>query len=157
MIAGRVTKPSFVLAPGGKRSFETAIPAPGMLEYSLVVRNDLSPEFTGSVTVQVTISDIDGKELKQQVSVYPGHSETMPWNEYRLDLNGLKPGKITIVYSVKTLKRGLTRTDAELWAIVGSPVIIPRKPDPHRKHVVFFLMDTLRSDHLGCYGYPEQI
>ena len=38
---------------------------------------------------------------------------------------------------------------------MGGACARPGTPEPTRLNIVFVLIDTLRSDHLGCYGYDR--
>ncbi len=47
----------------------------------------------------------------------------------------------------------LTRGERDLPALWLSPVIFTPQPEP--RNVILISLDTLRADHLGCYGYDR--
>ena len=43
-----------------------------------------------------------------------------------------------------------------LIVLVILPALISCSKEPPRQNVLFITIDTLRADHLGCYGYPRE-
>jgi choline-sulfatase len=56
------------------------------------------------------------------------------------------PGSVRLVRPV--LRRGRASS---------SPAASPGPPKARRPHVFIYLVDALRADHLGCYGYPRPV
>src|SRR5688572_22623162 len=40
------------------------------------------------------------------------------------------------------------------WRSPGTPAVSAPEAPAHKSNVILISIDTLRPDHLGCYGYP---
>ncbi len=60
-------------------------------------------------------------------------------------------------------RAGVTLLAPALWAAAASPGKEPAPgpiasaPTARRPNILIYLVDTLRKDHLGCYGYPRPV
>ena len=80
------------------------------------------------------------------------------WLDVSLDLGGLEGREVQFVFlleSSNTEKRDEFNT---IYPVVGNPVLyqseFPRvKETPN---IILISLDTLRADHLGCYGYDKE-
>jgi arylsulfatase A-like enzyme len=54
--------------------------------------------------------------------------------------------------SVRIVRPVLRRAEAS-----PGPAASPEKATARRPHVFIYLVDTVRADHLGCYGYPRPV
>lgn len=52
---------------------------------------------------------------------------------------------------------GRPRVISEARAIIPAIIPAPLKKPKARPNVIVYLVDTLRADHLGCYGYPKPV
>ncbi len=85
----------------------------------------------------------------------PGSS---PGLELPLNSEG---GLMSVSFQART---GGGRIDGEGGLLVRRPVVVSRTPEvfdspsprPRRPSVIVILIDTLRADHLGCYGYGKE-
>ncbi len=59
----------------------------------------------------------------------------------------------TLVFSVKAAPEA--SDDAKVYPVWLEPSIRKRRPDDDRPNVIILLLDTLRADRLGAYGYPR--
>ena len=55
---------------------------------------------------------------------------------------------------------GVLLSKPAIWSSAPStepPLASEPAPTPPRPNIIVYLVDTLRSDHLGCYGYPRPV
>ena len=71
-------------------------------------------------------------------------SDDSRWISTTIDLGSWAGQKVEIVFRTDSVFKG----SAAVWS---NPVLY--QVDQARKNVVVYLIDTLRSDHLSCYGY----
>ncbi len=57
--------------------------------------------------------------------------------------------------ATKHKRRAGCRAIIALIALVIFPACVSCSKEPSRQNVLFITIDTLRADHLGCYGYPR--
>jgi len=79
------------------------------------------------------------------------------WFDTEIDLSRFAGRQITLVFDTVgsnplagTTAQGNTRYD---WAVWSLPQVRSGDSRPQQPNVVIILLDSLRADHLGCYGY----
>ena len=179
--SGRTRPLSEVLAERGESLervaiggvLESTIPAPAPTRISrrvtiparpyLVFDYGLAPEASnspggGCVQFTVTVTTPSGKMLSEwngAIRVEPRRLRNQRWRSARLDLSA-HAGEAAIV-QFATAKIGAdsesTVTDLAMW---GNPMLVGAavgsKPAPN---IVLIVIDALRADHVGCYGYSR--
>ncbi|MEQ8763911.1 MAG: sulfatase [Planctomycetota bacterium] len=107
------------------------------------------PMFEGtSGAIELTLNVIEDGERKQLASTsWQCGEEGRAWQEWRVDLSKLK-GKVTLELAAE----GIDAPDMASL-ILGDPVLSSSGARP-RPNVILISLDTLRADHLSCYGYP---
>lgn len=80
------------------------------------------------------------------------------WIDETLNLNSLAGKEVTFVFrNDRAALAGLgSITSAIGLALWGSPIVHHKAVDAPRPgpNIILISLDTLRADHLGCYGYP---
>lgn len=82
---------------------------------------------------------------------------TQGWQEHSIDLSDYAGQKVSLRFSTRPVDSTMSVEEAKhlpvgIW---GSPMLYaPNQPSTQQKpNVIFISLDTLRADHLGCYGY----
>ena len=89
-----------------------------------------------------------GSEALGRVSVRPGDG----WKTWKIAWSAhARPAKLEI-----DVERSGDALPGKVpaAALIAEPLLVPRNLDRSPPNVVVFLVDTLRADHLGCYGDP---
>ncbi len=136
--------------PASQVAFFITPPAFGRLEYSIGFAMTAFRD-ADKIDVVVTFTSSDGRQVElERRSFDPKRAEvTGIWHERRKDLpEGLGSGRIAFEV------RGISPDAAEGTAFIANPRII-NHDNRRRTRVIMIGVDTLRADHLGCYGYSR--
>ncbi len=78
------------------------------------------------------------------------------WFEYEISLDAYAGEVISFQFISENKDENQNDAENGLWTV---PVIKSRKPDPGiaQSNFIMICLDTLRSDHLGCYGNPRPL
>ena len=147
--------------------YRTALiaPAPTLLRYRVAVPERASLRFGAGVEppdridpaargVRFTVR-VDERRVFSRVLNPQAHRHDRKWTDERIDLGPWAGREVTLELS--------TDVDGPAESIVGTPgwsgVRVVRayerarqRAAPDRPNVLVLLVDTLRADHLGCYG-----
>lgn len=74
------------------------------------------------------------------------------WRKGRIDLSAYRGKSIKLEFKTSVADTSL-RGRAAAWA---NPVLAAKDAEPRRPNIILISADTLRADHLGCYGYPRE-
>ncbi len=130
-------RPSVVVGVPARVRFEARIPAEAQLALGLVVRPI-------EAAVDVSVSVVEGAKSS------PAYAERWQgvrgWAERRIDLGA---------WSGRDVELELRATGpAGATVAFGQPELLTR-PTERRPNVLVYLVDCLRADHVGSYGYPR--
>jgi len=78
-------------------------------------------------------------------------AEHRQWRSVQVDLSALAGKEVTLTLSVDP--RGTTMGDYAYW---GNPLVFSQPRDNAATPIVLISCDTLRADHLSCYGYQRE-
>jgi len=117
--------------------------------------------FEGRLQVALETEDGEEKVLTEDLAAVPGRRVNLPVEpaeRVRLSLFALSgreiedrtAGVVLVRPRVVTAARG-----AEQVVENSNPIV--QLPAAERPNIIVYLVDTLRADHLGCYGYDKQI
>jgi arylsulfatase A-like enzyme len=79
------------------------------------------------------------------------------WIDYRADLSGLPPGKTVLRFRIREMPRLSDRLRQPLRVFLSRPLLFGGRETGSRGSIIYYLVDTLRADHLTCYGYPRNV
>lgn len=108
----------------------------------------------GPMQLRVSIRDRHGTSIRKTYQIDPGNPGTVGWQEHAMDIKTLTDGPMTVGFE---LISGNELPGGNGWIGIGTPCFMTRMRQRKKTHVVLFIADTLRADHLGCYGMPEQL
>jgi arylsulfatase A-like enzyme len=114
------------------------------LDFAVGVPDESWNRRGGPVTFAVRVN---GKEQWRRAVDPRAKPEDRRWIEETLE--PLPSGKVRIEFGFE-----FSKDDAYPRGAFGTPIVSSARPGRAR-HVVLLSLDTLRADHLGCYGYPK--
>lgn len=138
----------FPAGPPGRLVFQVDVPRQGQLRFACAI----NPEFRDRPAVEFFVKVRHGGEeevvwsrLLDPIS----REEDQAWVPGEVDLDDLSGETIELVLETRGYEES-GEAEAAWW---GAPALVaPEKPAPL---VVLYLVDTLRADHTGVYGYER--
>ena len=166
----KVTAREILSLPQGQTFSDIVVPEKGLLEFSMAYMSSLSAEHYNNedytdeaLTFMVSvISDAKTHEVYQEkISLdHPDLTDKKTgWVTQQVDLSAYANQTVSIRLSSTVPDEMLVNQDLKRFPIPiwGSPILYSRDPapKPDKPNVLFISLDTLRADHLGCYGYSR--
>ena len=99
-----------------------------------------------AVTYTVVLEGFDGRSA---VMFQETLTDGGVWEDFRVDLSQDREGEHVVTLSAESDRTGNT----VFWA---NPMIRSRSDRDTKPNVILYVVDALRADHLGLYGYPKQ-
>lgn len=127
-------RPSLVLTGPARFRFQTLVRREGRLAFAVVVR-----PVEAAVRLRVAVHDGGGRHDAYD-EVWRGHRA---WQDRTVDLAG---------FAWKTVWIEFTLTGDPATVALGFPEVVGRAP-ADRPNVLVYVVDCLRADHVGAYGY----
>ncbi|MGB3860825.1 MAG: sulfatase [Candidatus Aminicenantaceae bacterium] len=149
MKIGPVDINTLMAPPNSHYKFPVRIPANSILEFTYGIRRDdeLFNRGEGIRNASFTIILETREERKEiftrSLNVTPERS--LVFNYKKIDLSEYAQKDVVLYFK--------TRGDTKALAGWFNPVIYV--PQQKTKNVLLISLDTLRADHVGCYGYPR--
>jgi len=146
---GLVEINTLLAPPRSHYRFSRIIPAHSLLEFTYGVRRDgeLAHKKEDSRITEFSIvlesEDIKKEIFKNTLKLTPDQS--LVFNYKKIDLAEYNGQKVQINF--------ITRGSDKALACWFNPVLYA--PQQNTKNVILISLDTLRPDHLGCYGYSR--
>jgi len=129
-------RPSLVLTGPARLAFEATVPAEGLLDFGVVVR-----PVEAAARVRVAVSSGGARHLV--------HDEVWlaqrAWQDRKLDL---------AAFQGRTARIELEVAGEPATVALGFPEVVGRDDDD-RPNVLVYVVDCLRADHVGAYGYAR--
>ncbi len=141
---------SLLMVPGTDVSLEVSTGGPAVLEFAAaVVRLPEDSRITEPLTLSV--SQITGATEQALFS-----QELRPrkiWQEFKVELSATDQSPCRMRWQVKATSTGSVGS-TDLLCAVAEPRIV-REDQTRPPNLLIYLVDTLRADHVSCYGYPR--
>jgi len=152
---GDETRPATLLTIDGNYSC-TAIPGRGStLNFGISPYSMKKFQCPTNQTFEIFVH----KENNSPVSIfekpfnYEDNSSGNPvWHDFTVDLSSYQGVPISISFNQKKPERDDSYRDCYL--ALSTPYIFQPPLTTRHKNMILVSIDTLRADHLGCYGYP---
>lgn len=129
--------------------FILKIPEHGVLEFTYGIRRDSEfaqkREGNRIVEFSVRLDSVNEKSEIFQDTMNLSPDESLVFDYKKIDLSDYEGKKVHITF--------ITRGSEKALACWFNPVVY--SPQQNTKNVILISLDTLRPDHLGCYGYPR--
>jgi arylsulfatase A-like enzyme len=148
MEVGNDQRHGFLITDDAPFSWTTVVPGAGRLRFSFAL--DQAGRSQGDLVIGV--SPMAGKYrevLRTDLATFV--SSHRSWTPFDLDLSTFQEQRVTITFAIDG-----TRNGDELPAIglLGTPEVLGPGED-RSANVLVIVIDTLRADHLSCYGYDR--
>ncbi len=118
--------------------------------FSLSLGDDPEPwDFGETVLFTATISSPGGVEKASLAKVLTAEHHAAGWLPVRMPVEATGGDQVEISFRFKP-DDGPGATGS---CLVSVPAIAPRERRAGKPNVIVYLVDALRADHLGCYGY----
>ncbi|MBN2385332.1 sulfatase [bacterium] len=155
---GTETRPAHCLSPG--QYFESSLPSlkPVVIEFGVAMPH--STQETLELFLTLVPEKGESRLVWSSVFAHPASTENGAfWQDITLSLD---PGRIimpTLRWTCKTISQTDSSQDGKVYLALSQPIIHEENPVSSRSYpnLVLVSLDTLRADHLGCYGYPVSI
>ncbi len=138
---------------GAQRPWEILVPSQAVFEthVGLLERAWTGPA-AGDAQFLATLGGpgIEEAVLADEVLEPVKREEDRAWRRVSADLSAYAGQRVRISLRVNPL--GPSEGDYAYW---GNPMVYSRRPAPERPPIVLISCDTLRADHLSCYGYER--
>jgi arylsulfatase A-like enzyme len=150
---GLSTRDVFVAPPQTVFRIQRKISAGSVLEFGLGILNARTEDLKGAIQFKILASSTS-TGLPRVI-----YSRTLPpgilrrdqcWIDSRVDLKDFTDQTIWLTF--ETAESGVKESPSPFVSAWVNPVII-EKPAAPRLSVILISLDTLRPDHLSCYGY----
>ena len=150
MKIGPVDINALLAPPNSHYKFPVRIPANSILEFTYGIRRDDELFKRGEGTRNVAFKIIlEAKEERKEIfarSLNVTPEQSLVFNYKKIDLSEYAQKDVVLYFQ--------TRGDTKALAGWFNPVIYV--PQQKTKNVLLISLDTLRADHVGCYGYPRE-
>jgi arylsulfatase A-like enzyme len=152
---GRQTRNVILASPPTTLTIPLRLKRDYILRFEFAVIGEGWKDETGNVTYVVMAEDLkSGKKQEVFANILrPGHSpKDRRWLKGRVDLSAYKGRSVKLEFKTGVSDPALTGRTAA-WA---NPVLAAKHTVSRRPNIILISADTLRADHLGCYGYPRE-
>ena len=147
---GPVDINTLLAPPKSHYQFSVKVPVESFLEFSYGIRRDADLFNKGSghrqVSFIVLIETKEGREELFSNSLVLDARKDLEFNYKKIDLTKFGGKDVNFYFQ--------TRGDSQALACWFNPVIFV--PQIDTRNVILISLDTLRADHLGCYGYDRE-
>jgi len=142
------------------------VPAGALLDLGMGFEGE--PFATQPVAVRFSVQAEQGQErtiLFSQTLQTQSEGDCGRWTDESIDLSELAGSTVRFVFSTDSAGHKQEASSANpavplhTWSPVwSSPILYREEPDrtDTRPNFILISLDTLRADHLGCYGYHRQ-
>jgi arylsulfatase A-like enzyme len=140
--------------PESRYVFDIVIPAGSVLDFGTgIVRDRNSQEILETRTQEepactfTLLLEVEGerKTLFQKTHSFPKKDQSMVFQTHEIDLSG-SPGRARLTF--------VTEAPHPHFSFWSNPVLY--KKGSTGNNIILISLDTLRADHLGCYGYERE-
>jgi arylsulfatase A-like enzyme len=135
-------------------SYQLSIAEPAELHFSLGLPEEKAQKIE-QIEYQILAASDDDEEKLLFSQLYHSDNDELwkSWNEFTLDLSPYAGSNLSLYFKTRLVAKKGHANDTICW---GNPFIIkPQDKGKEKLNVIIYLVDTLRADHLGCYGNPE--
>lgn len=151
---GRQTRNVILAPPPSDLHLSLRLEREYVLRFEFAVIGEGWSESHGGVTYSVLAEDFkDGKKQALYTNTLrPGNdAKDRRWIKGQVDLSAFK-GKVVRLVFETTASDPSSTGKGLAWA---NPVLAAKNANPRLPNIILISADTLRADHLGCYGYPR--
>jgi len=130
------------------------VPEKSHLHFGMLLINNSAATCPGPVKVSISASSgitnklSYTKTLRENKGLQPND-----WVDVAVDLHTLQGQMVTFRWQIEGIAEH-PAAFSDIYLALSTPFIRSRECEDNPSRVVLISIDTLRADHLGCYGYP---
>ena len=144
-----VTKPSIIFMLNSELKYDLEVPPEATLFFSLAnLMEGYYDNYRANFIVNIQPADID----KPDKHIFKFNYLNRTFKDYSIDLSKYRDKKCKISFKLEDKHNLEYNFPGEILVALGSPVVYT-KALKERKNAILISLDTLRQDHLSCYGY----
>lgn len=151
-IAGSIRTALFAPAPS-RFIFSVRIPSKPFLGFGYAFTPDAWETENSATTFKIWLVKDEKKHILFSDSIEPGNDESARrWFDEELELSAYEGEHVELVFETVQSAEGV----AAGYAVWSNPTLYSAAGRREKPNVILISIDTLRADHLGCYGYHRQ-
>lgn len=105
----------------------------------------------GPVFLKVTAKQAGEDIIQEEIRLKGRAISYLKWEDF--EFNSTLEGSAKI--SIECVYHDSSQRQNTPWVFIGAPMFIADEREKEFPNIVLFIPDTLRADHIGCYGIPE--
>lgn len=144
-----VTKPSIIFPLNASAEYYVELPPKAVMKFSLALLNE---NYYDNYRARFIISIKPDNTEKAKIFNYKFKYNNGTFNNYTIDLGKYSGKKCKIVLKLEDSQKLKYSFPGEILVALGAPKIHSKATET-KKNVILISLDTLRQDHLSCYGY----
>ncbi len=150
-----VSRPGRLIPMGTSWVAQAEVRSPDRLSFSALFV-PVVPADSGDAVVKVSIRQ-SGRLAVEHEFPMAGFGLAHPeWNDLEVDLGILENG--VTEFSFECISDSVESSTGKTgFLLIGAPMIVPEIQKRDKPNVIMIVVDTLRADHLGCWGSPDPI
>jgi len=151
------TVDALAIGPSEYESKPVTVPRNGRLELALSGYAPFPYQGAQNLACEITLVHEGGEDSLAQgeVRVPAGDTSYGDWNPISIDLGKWVGQRVRFRFSSKNGEGG-ARTMVAIWGGVVVTGAVATRDEAAPPNVILVSLDTLRADHLGCYGYQRE-
>ncbi|UCH34631.1 MAG: sulfatase [Armatimonadota bacterium] len=131
------------------------LPEGGTLTFDYGLLHEAWRKPGGAVRFAATVTTPAGRRLARwSDTVEVGSVRERRWRTARINLSAHAGERVVMRLMTRVAGGGLRRS-AGSFAVWGNPALVGDDGAAEKPNVVLIVIDALRADHLGCYGYAR--
>jgi len=127
-----------------------------VLNFGYGIANESWNTIEGGVQFDIHIKDSQtgfDKKIFSHVLNPKKRNRDRRWFDAEISLAGYAQQTVTLTFKTSPIKANKNKNNCvSVWA---NPTVIEKKKKYAKPNVILISIDTLRADHLGCYGYSR--
>ncbi|MGB3975742.1 MAG: sulfatase [bacterium] len=144
-----LAKPGKIIPPEKTWSIDVQGLSPGKFVFSAFAVTR-SP---GPVFLKVTAKQAGKAVIQEEIRLKGRAIDYLKWEDF--EFHSILEGSATI--SMECVFNDPRHRENAPWVFIGAPMFIADEREKEYPNIVLFIPDTLRADHIGCYGMPEPL
>jgi arylsulfatase A-like enzyme len=152
---GRQTKNIILAAPPTNLSLRVRLKRGYILRFEFAIIGEGWDDKDEEITFAILAEDLKSGD-KETIYTNSLHPKDNPldrnWRRDRVDLSAYRGKSIKLEFKTSVADSSLIG-QAAAWV---NPVLVAKDAEPRRPNIILISADTLRADHLGCYGCPRE-
>ncbi|MFC1848964.1 sulfatase [candidate division CSSED10-310 bacterium] len=154
---GSQTRSAFLLRPSDEWACQVVMVEQSALEFGLapvfLSQKDEPVDLKCTLTIQSGIF-FRKKLFEKQFFISSDGTSLNRWYDVSLDLTRFAGKKVKLVWRCEHDPEGQSSESQGSFLVLSLPYLFTSQSGTKQTNLLLMSIDTLRADHLGCYGYP---